>query len=192
MGNSDNIEKIIDAICDNSAYAWNYYYTLEGLQTLAQNNNSILEKYQHLINSIFYSAWDSLFIRLHHFIEKRKDSISFNYLFKQINKNKISNREILDLISESKKLLEDSLKLKLIKVFKWRNMAVAHIGDKLVLTDNNFYDENKLHLLEVKEILTNFDSIINKFSIRILNRINDTKLYKVKDDILQLFNNPNI
>lgn len=191
MKNSDNIERIIDAICDNTAYAWNYYYTLEGLQLLSQNNKSILEKYQHLINSIFYSVWDSLFIRLHYFIEKRNDSISFNYLFEKLNKNNIGNKEVLDLIRESEKYL-DFIKAKLIKVFKRRNMVVAHISDKLVLTDNNFYVENKLHLSEIKEILNNFDGIINKFSFLILNRVNDTKLYKVKDDILKLFSNPNI
>lgn len=182
------IECIIDKLCDNLAYLWNYYHTLIGLQKVTLGNRSVVDEYLNFVNSVFYSTWDSIFLRLHHFVEKRKDTINFDYLFRKIADSEKYDKNINHMILESKSEIESLKKLHLRKIFRLRNCLVAHLSKKVLFYDNKFFEENKVSLSEIELILNKLEDIINKFSVYLLNRNNDTRIRNSEYDIIKLFN----
>ena len=58
------------------------------------------------------------------------------------------------------------------KIENWRNQAVAHLTPASI--DEQFHEENKMHLDEIKNYLELCCEILNIYSYDILNRIDDT------------------
>ena len=94
-----NLEEVIDSLCENLVWAWNYYYVLEGLHEEARVSSAQVDRYPSLMNCLWSAFFDALFIKLYHFIDRTKNVHSFYYLFKLIRRYIPDNKDLLSKIS---------------------------------------------------------------------------------------------
>ncbi len=187
MSNDENLEKIIDKLCENLDYAWRYYFTLEALHEQAKSDASIIDNYSLFFLTIYHSLFDALFLRIAHFTDKRINVVSFHYLHKKIEKCYPNNDAAKRLISEGRNLLNSNTLCNLKKIKDWRNKVVAHLSSEVFLQGSDFFDENRLHLLEIRKILNTFERIIKKYGFHFLERFDYTRSNNVKKVTNRLF-----
>jgi uncharacterized protein YPO0396 len=111
-------------------------------------------------------------VKLNHFIDRTKNVRSFFYLFKLIRRHFPENTELQSKISEHENKLHKAADPIIGKIENWRNQAVAHLTPASI--DEQFHEENKMHLNEIKNYLELCCEITNTYSYNILNRIDDT------------------
>jgi len=168
----DNIEKVIDSLSQNLVWAWNYYHFLEGLHEEAKESNEQVERFPCIISCLWLAVFEALFVRMNHFIDRTKNVHSFFYLFKLIRCYLPENTELKSKISEHKNKLLKTADPIIEKIENWRNQAVAHLTPASI--DEQFHEENVMHLKEIKNYLELSCEILNTYSCDILNRIDDT------------------
>lgn len=167
-----NLEKTIDALCENLAYAWEYYHVLEELHEEAVASDSKVGRFPHLMNSIWSALFDALFLRLNHFVDKSKNVYSFYRLFKLINRHLSSDKILVSKISEDIGRIDKEAVPVIQKIVNWRKQVVAHLTPSS--QDSNFYVQNKMHLFEIKKFLELSIEILDYYSVTILKRSTDT------------------
>ncbi len=183
MATNRNLEKIIDQLCENLDYAWRYYFTLEALHEQAKS----IDNYSLFFLTIYHSLFDALFLRIAHFTDRsrRKNVVSLHHLHEKIEKYCPNDHEVKKWISEDRAFLTNHTDLKRIE--DWRHKVVAHLSSEVFLRDSDFFDENKLHLLEIRKILETFEQVIKKYGFRFLERFDYTRSTNVKKVTNRLF-----
>lgn len=184
MPNNKNLEKIIDELCKNLDYAWRYYFTLEALHEQAKSDDSIINDYSLFFLTIYECLFDALFLRIAHFTDRRKDVVSLHRLHKKIERYYPNDHEVKAWISEDRAFLTNHTDLKIIE--DWRHVA-AHLSSEVFLQDSDFFDKNKLQLLEIKEILEFFEQVIKRYGFHFLVRFGYTRSTNVKKVTDRLF-----
>ena len=167
-----NLEEVIDSLCENLVWAWNYYHILEGLHEEASVSRAQVDRFPSLMSCLWSAFFDALFIKLNHFIDRTKNVHSFYYLFKLIRRYLPDNKDLLSKIEVHESKFHKAADPIIEKIENWRNQAVAHLTR--ASRDDRFYEENKMHLNEIKIFLQLSDMILETYSLAILNRINDT------------------
>jgi len=167
-----NLEEIIDSLCENLVWAWNYYHVLEGLHEEAKESREQVNRFPSLMNCLWAALFDALFLKLNHFIDRTKTVHSLYYLFKRIRSYLPEDTDLHTKISEHESKLHKTSDPIIDKIENWRHNVVAHLSP--ASRDDQFYKENKMHLDEIKNYLHLIDMILETYSLAILNRINDT------------------
>lgn len=169
MMNTDqnrNIFCTAETIADHLVFAWNYSATLRGLQQWARDCPAILDKNGHFVSTITDALWDSLFLKLSHCSDNRKEATGFPKLFKQLRAYLPKGDEILSLVQEQERRLLGLVVQK--KVENWRNQVIAH----KTITSNfdGFYKKNICSLDEIEELICELNEILHRFTIPIWNQ----------------------
>lgn len=185
MPNNKKLEKIIDELCKNLDYAWRYYFTLEALHEQAKSDDSIINDYSLFFLTIYWSLFDALFLRIAHFTGRGKNVVSLPHLHKKIEEYYPNDHEVKKWISEDRAFLTNHTDLQRIE--NWRHKVVAHLSSEVFLRDSDFFEENKLHLLEIREILEFFEQLIKKYGFHFLARFDYTRSTNVKKVTDRLF-----
>lgn len=188
-----NLEKIIDALCDNLACAWSYFHVLEGLHEEAKASTRQVNRFPHLMNCIWSALFDALFLKLNHFVDRTKNVYSFYRLFKLIKSYFPHDKILSKKISEDKNRLSKTVDPVINKIENWRKQVVAHLTRSS--QDQSFYDQNKMRLREIKKFLELSLEVLDYYSLAVLNRATDTAsdtleyydLLEYKKDIQRLF-----
>ncbi len=182
-----NLKEVIDVMCENLVRAWNYFHTLEGLQEQAKTQPDTISRFPSLFANIHFALWDALILRLNHFIDRTKRGFSFHRLFKLIRQYLPEEKRLLNKVSADEKRLLSEGGIVAEKIEKWRNQVVAHLSP--ASRNPHFYQENKLHLIEVKKFLLHCGEVIEVYSDVLLSTRNDTisGSLEPKREIAQLF-----
>jgi len=188
-----NIEKTIDALRENLAYALEYYHVLEGLHEEAVASDSKIGCFPYLMSSIWSALFDALFLKLNHFVDRTKNVYSFYRLFKLIKRYFPDDEVLSRKVSEDEKRLSKTADPVINKIENWRKLVVAHLTQSS--QDQSFYDQNMMRLHEIKKFLELSLEILDYYSVTILKRSTDSvsdvleyyNISELKEDIQRLF-----
>ena len=147
-------------------FASNYSATLRGLQQYARECPTVLDRNGHFVTTITYALWDSLFLKLSHCSDKRKEAIGFPKLFKQLRTYLPHGHELGLRIQEQEQHLRKLEVQK--KVENWRNQTVAHYT--ITHDFDIFYKKNIVSLDEIELVICELNEILHIFTIPIWNQ----------------------
>lgn len=183
-----NLEEVIDSLCVNLAWACNYYSILEGLHEEARKTREQVSRFPFLMDCLWSALFDALFLQLNHFIDRTKNVHSFYYLFKLMRRYLSDNTDLHSKGLEYEGKLHKTADPAIEKIENWRKQAVAHLTP--ASRDERFYEENRMHLLEIKEYLQLCSTILDTYSSAISLPMDDTVSRSVtqKEEIKRLFN----
>jgi len=148
-------------IAQHLAFAWNYSATLRGLQQYARECPAILDRNGHFVATITYALWDSLFLKLSHCSDNRKEATGFPKLFKQLRTYLPKPHKLAPQLQAQERRLR-GLEVQR-KVENWRNQVVAH---HTITSDfDAFYKMNVVSLDEIERVIGELDEILHVFMI---------------------------
>ncbi len=166
-----NIEDAIDNLCENLVWTWAYYRALAGLHKLAKDSPKLLEPYPEFISCLYHGLFDALFLKLSHFVDSSKGASGIPSMFKLLRRYYLNDKSLIDQIKIDDKSLSEKTNMR--KISNWRNQIVAHLSH--TIHDSDFFNDNKLHLSEIQDLIIFFESMINTYSKKLLQRVNDTR-----------------
>jgi hypothetical protein len=152
--------EVADTIAEHLVFAWNYCATLRALQCHARSHPDLLEQNAHFFSTFTFALWDSLFLKLAHCSDRRKEALGFPKLFKQLRASLPPSHYLRQNIAEQERRLT-ALKAR-SKVEKWRNQVVAHHTVRSEF--DAFYKENVCSLDEIESLIRAYSEILHSFS----------------------------
>jgi len=138
---------------------------------VARESPSLMDSYAQFISCLYHGLFDLLFIKTSNFIELSKGACGLPSLFKLIRRYAPEDTKLLSQIKRDENLLKKEANLDKIK--KWRNHVSAHLTRSH--QDTGFFDENRLHLDEIEDVIVTLEKTIEGYSKRLIGRENDTR-----------------
>ena len=169
-----NLLASADAVGDHLTHAWNYYATLRALQRHARERLDVLNYYPHFVATITYSIWDDLFNKLYHCVDNRKEAMGFPKLFKQVRTYLASDENLMSQIGQDETKIKAGQTRE--KIVNWRHQVVAHYTIKDNESFVTFYKDNVCSLNEIKNLISEYQKILNYYGKELLNIV-----FMVKD-----------
>lgn len=162
---------IIDALLNNLVWAWNYFYVLEGLHEEFRADRKRFVAIPALTTCLWHALFDALILKSSQFIDRRKNVQSIYQLFQLVRRYRPHDIDLLKVIKQHERALDDP-KICVLAIRRWRNEILAHATK--MQEDSTFFEQNRLALLDIKSFLQFLNSAIEFYSVRILDRSNDT------------------
>lgn len=165
----NNLLSTADAIGDHLAHSWNYCATLRAFQRYSKKRPDVLNHYGHFVATITYSIWDTLFMKLHHCVDVRREAIGFPKLFKQMRAYLASDKNLMSKINQDEKKIKVTQTQK--KIVNWRHHVVAHYTVKDSHDFAAFYANNVCNLDEIENLISEYQNILNYYSYELLDHV---------------------
>lgn len=166
-----NIEQAIDDLCENLVWSWAYYHSLKGLQSVAKSSPISLDAYPQLTSCLYHGFFDVLFIKMHNHIDSSKEACGFPKLFKLLRKYLSDDAELMEQIRTDEQRFKTEVDVETVK--NWRHEISAHLTQSY--RNDAFYTTWRLHLSDIENLLKLFEEVVEHYSVRLLNRFNDTR-----------------
>lgn len=158
-------------MCENLAWSWGYYRSLKGLQSVAKSSPIFISAYPQFVSCLYHGFFDVLFTKMHNFIDSSKAACGFPRLFKLLRKYLSDDSELLEQIRADEQRFQTEADIATVK--KWRHEISAHLTQSY--RDDTFYKKSRLHLSDIERLLKLFEDVVEYYSVRLLNRFNDTR-----------------
>lgn len=158
----NQLKAVAGMIGEDLAQSWNYIGILEAMQVHAKRNRKLFLTHSHFISTFVYAAWDSLFLKLHHCIDRQPKACGFPKLFKLTRKYLPKEKDLLRQVKADEQILGSDKAVE--KIANWRNQMVAHF----TLDDEafrEFYKANQCQIEELKPVITKFQEMLNHYSL---------------------------
>lgn len=153
--------KTAETIAEHLVYAWNYCATLRALQRHARECPDVLDRNGHFFSTLTFALWDSLFLKLAHCSDSRREATGFPKLFKQLRTYLSQSHQLRERVDQQARRLAAVHARQ--KVANWRNQVVVH---HTITSDfEKFYKANVCSLDEIESLVRDLTEILHSFSL---------------------------
>ena len=97
--------KTAETIAEHLVYAWTYCATLRALQRHARECPDVLDRNGHFFSTLTFTLWDSLFLKLAHCSDSRREATGFPKLFKQLRAYLSQSHQLRERVDQQERRL---------------------------------------------------------------------------------------